>query len=259
MRDVGVDGVRDDIEGERDGLDEESGTPGSSELLPSPLAPSQLLVFSELLTILSLALPSPVFEFLLDPLPLPLPLADPLSLPSSSSPLNNPAPQSSPRSVLKWKLSLGGNAFTFVSLLSITSGGVGLKCLFNSAGSMSVLGRGRDISVYSEDDVASTEAEISRMESSSAYPSSSWTCLTSSSNALVPLSSLSRHDFSAFSRGNFELLSGELYAGGGDPSLTFATWNTLRGGVRGGALRTVCGVVPYGCGRSVDGCDVGKL
>lgn len=251
--------MRDDVEGERDGFDEESETPGRSELLPSPLTASQLLLraFSELLTILPPALPSPVVESLLDPLP--LPLADPLPLPSSSSPLNNPAPQSSSRSVLKWKLSLGGNAFTFVSLLSITSGGVGLKCLFNSAGSMSVLGGGREISVYSEDDVVSTEAEISRIESSSAYSSSSWTCLAPPSNALVPLFSLSQHNFSAFSRGNFELLSGELYAGGGDPSLAFATWNTLRGGVRGGALCTVCGVVPYGCGRSVDGCDAGKL
>jgi len=150
LEDVDVDGVRDDVEGERDSLDEESDKAGRSELLPSPLSETCLFLLAsfELLAILLLVadipLPSPALES--SPLD-PLPLADPLPLPSSSNPPNNPAPQSSPKSALKWKLSLGGNVFTFVSLLSITSGGVGLRCLFNSAGSMSVLGSGREISV----------------------------------------------------------------------------------------------------------------
>ena len=141
MKDVGVDGVRDDGEGERDDLDEESEKPGRSELLPSPLSSRLILSSVELfasLPLSSLALKSSLLD--------PLPLANALPFPSPSNPLNSPAPQSSSRSALKWKLSLGGNAFTFVSLLSITSGGVGVICLFNSAGSMSVPGRGRETS-----------------------------------------------------------------------------------------------------------------
>jgi hypothetical protein len=41
LEDVGVDGVRDDVEGERDGLEEESDKPGRSELLPSSLSASR--------------------------------------------------------------------------------------------------------------------------------------------------------------------------------------------------------------------------
>jgi hypothetical protein len=146
LQDVGVDGVRDDVEGERDSLDDESEKPGKSELLPSPLSWRLFLWASfELLAILPQSRLAFTFESsLLDPLS----LADPLSFRSPSNPLNNPAPQSpSPKSTLKWKLSLGGNVFISGSFLSITSGGVGLMCLFNSAGSMSLLGRGREISV----------------------------------------------------------------------------------------------------------------
>lgn len=160
FEDEGVDG-RDEVDGERDidvdgdsdsdgnGRDEEgSENPGRSELLllPSPLSTKGLFPVD------STNLPgfaSPIRSSNLLPLPPPLPLPLPLPLPHplpSSAPLSNPAPQSSnPKSELKWKLSLGGNAPTFVSLLSITSGGVGLMCLFSSAGSTS--GRERSMSV----------------------------------------------------------------------------------------------------------------
>lgn len=141
FEDEGVDG-RDEVDGERDvdvdgdgdsdndgnGRDEEgSENSGRSELLPSPL--STIRVDSTNLP--GFASPSRSSNLL--PLP-------------SSTPLSNPAPQSSnPKSELKWKLSLGGNAPTFVSLLSMTSGGVGLMCLFSSAGS--TCGRERSMSV----------------------------------------------------------------------------------------------------------------
>lgn len=44
LEDDGVDVVREDVDGERDGLDEESENPGRRELLPSPLSTPQVFL-----------------------------------------------------------------------------------------------------------------------------------------------------------------------------------------------------------------------